>query len=91
MAAATRDTPPAAAREFRRPHLFQRPEQRPPARAHGSIRGHHLVVVGGVRLVEPVATELLVGPVYFRLMFGGVLDLDFAERIVDGVMRGYSA
>jgi AcrR family transcriptional regulator len=37
-----------------------------------------------------VATELLVGPVYFRLMFGGVLDLDFAERIVDGVMRGYS-
>ena len=27
-----------------------------------------------------VATELLVGPVYFRLMFGGVLDLDFAGR-----------
>src|ERR1700730_7897440 len=38
-----------------------------------------------------VDTEVLVGPVYFRLMFGGVLDLDFAERIVDGVMRGYSA
>jgi AcrR family transcriptional regulator len=37
-----------------------------------------------------VATELLVGPVYFRLMFGGVLDLDFAERIVDSFMRGYS-
>ncbi len=37
-----------------------------------------------------VATELLVGPVYFRLMFGGVLDLDFAERVVDSVMRGYS-
>jgi AcrR family transcriptional regulator len=37
-----------------------------------------------------VATELLAGPVYFRLMFGGVLDLDFAERIVDSVMRGYA-
>jgi AcrR family transcriptional regulator len=38
-----------------------------------------------------VATELLVGPVYFRLMFGGVLDLDFAERVVDNVIRGYTA
>jgi AcrR family transcriptional regulator len=38
-----------------------------------------------------VATELLVGPVYFRLMFGGVLDLEFAERVVDSVMRGFSA
>jgi AcrR family transcriptional regulator len=37
-----------------------------------------------------VATELLVGPVYFRLMFGGVLDHDFAERVVDSVMRGYT-
>ena len=37
-----------------------------------------------------VATELLVGPVYFRLMFGGVLDRDFAERVVDSVMRGYT-
>jgi AcrR family transcriptional regulator len=37
-----------------------------------------------------VATELLVGPVYFRLMFGGVLDADFAERVVDSVMRGYA-
>jgi len=37
-----------------------------------------------------VATELLVGPVYFRLMFGGVLDAAFAERVVDSVMRGYS-
>jgi AcrR family transcriptional regulator len=36
-----------------------------------------------------LATELLVGPVYFRLMFGGVLDLAFAERVVDNVMRGY--
>lgn len=37
-----------------------------------------------------VATDLLVGPVYFRLMFGGVLDRDFAERVVDSVMRGYA-
>ena len=38
-----------------------------------------------------VATELLVGPVYFRLMFGGVLDLDFAKQVVDSVIRGFSA
>jgi AcrR family transcriptional regulator len=38
-----------------------------------------------------VATELLVGPVYFRLMFGGVLDVDFAELVVDSVLRGFSA
>lgn len=38
-----------------------------------------------------LATELLVGPVYFRVMFGGPLDRDFAERVVDAVMRGYSA
>jgi AcrR family transcriptional regulator len=38
-----------------------------------------------------IATELLVGPVYFRLMFGGELTLDFAERVVDSVMRGYAA
>ncbi len=38
-----------------------------------------------------LATEMLVGPVYFRLMFGGVLDDDFAERVVDSVLRGYGA
>ena len=38
-----------------------------------------------------VATELLVGPVYFRVMFGGELDAAFAERIVDSVLRGYAA
>ena len=38
-----------------------------------------------------VATELLVGPVYFRLMFGGVLDANFAERVVDSVIRGFTA
>ena len=38
-----------------------------------------------------VATELLVGPVYFRLMFGGELTLDFAERVVDSVSRGFSS
>jgi AcrR family transcriptional regulator len=38
-----------------------------------------------------LATELLVGPVYFRLMFGGVLDDDFAERVVDSVLRGFGA
>jgi hypothetical protein len=38
-----------------------------------------------------VATELLVGPVYFRLMFGGELNRAFAECVVDNVIRGYSA
>ncbi len=36
-----------------------------------------------------VATELLVGPIYFRLVFGGSLDDDFANKIVDNVYRGY--
>lgn len=38
-----------------------------------------------------VATELLVGPVYFRLMFGGNLDVDFAERIVALFLAGAGA
>ena len=37
-----------------------------------------------------LATELLVGPVYFRLMFGGELDAVFAERVVDEVLEGYA-
>lgn len=37
-----------------------------------------------------VATELLVGPVYFRLMFGGRLDGPFTERIVDAFLTGYA-
>jgi AcrR family transcriptional regulator len=41
--------------------------------------------------VEPgVATEMLVGPVYWRLLFGGPLDADFAEHIVDEVLQGWS-
>lgn len=38
-----------------------------------------------------LATELLVGPVYFRLVFGGELTRAFAERLVDAVLRGYAA
>lgn len=38
-----------------------------------------------------IATELLVGPVYFRLMFGGELTRRFAERVVDTVLRGFAA
>ena len=37
-----------------------------------------------------VATELLVGPVYFRLMFGGELTPAFAARIADTVYRGFA-
>ena len=38
-----------------------------------------------------VATELLAGPVYFRLVFGGELTPEFANRIVESVLRGYGA
>jgi AcrR family transcriptional regulator len=37
-----------------------------------------------------VATELLVGPVYFRLMFGGDMSDAFADRIADTVYEAYS-
>ncbi len=40
---------------------------------------------------KDVAAELLVGPVYFRLMFGGDLDDAFAGRVVDSVLDGYRA
>ncbi len=36
-----------------------------------------------------IATELLVGPVYFRFMFGGDLDARFAERVVVAFLAGY--
>lgn len=38
-----------------------------------------------------IATELLVGPVYFRLAFGGALDPAFADRIADAVFRSFAA
>ncbi len=41
-------------------------------------------------LQPDVAVEMLMGPVYFRLMFGGELEADFAERIVDEVLQGWS-
>jgi AcrR family transcriptional regulator len=38
-----------------------------------------------------LATELLLGPVYYRLLFGGALGTDFAPRVVAAVMGGCSA
>jgi AcrR family transcriptional regulator len=38
-----------------------------------------------------IATELLVGPVYFRLVFGGSLDSALAERVVAAFLDGYAA
>jgi len=38
-----------------------------------------------------IATELLVGPVYFRLVFGGQLNAEFAARIGDAVFRAFAA
>ncbi len=37
-----------------------------------------------------IATELLVGPVYFRLVFGGELDAEFATRIADTVLAAFA-
>jgi AcrR family transcriptional regulator len=37
-----------------------------------------------------IATELLVGPVYFRLMFGGPLNADFAARVVQAFLKGHA-
>jgi AcrR family transcriptional regulator len=41
-------------------------------------------------LQPEVATEMLIGPLYFRLMFGGTLDAAFAEQIVDEMLQGWS-
>ncbi len=38
-----------------------------------------------------IATELLVGPAYFRLIFGGDLDLTLAEAVVEEFLAGHSA
>jgi AcrR family transcriptional regulator len=36
-----------------------------------------------------IATELLIGPVYYRLVFGGRLDGRFAARVVDAYLDGF--
>jgi AcrR family transcriptional regulator len=33
-----------------------------------------------------VATELLIGPIYFRLVFGGALDRQFGEKVVEALL-----
>jgi AcrR family transcriptional regulator len=38
-----------------------------------------------------IATELLVGPVYFRLMFGGSLADEFARRVSESVLAAFRA
>jgi AcrR family transcriptional regulator len=38
-----------------------------------------------------LATELLVGPAYFRLMFGGEIGEELAGEVVDSVLRGFRA
>ena len=35
------------------------------------------------------AIDVLVGPVYFRVMFGGELDLEFANRVVDAYLAAF--
>jgi len=37
-----------------------------------------------------IATELLVGPVYFRLVFGGALDDAFADHVAAAVFRAFA-
>ena len=65
------DDPPAflpAAREPGLSHLVERLGQVPPVRAHAPIRGQHLVVVAGIRLVQPLAVELpgRLGSIWFH-------------------------
>jgi len=36
-----------------------------------------------------MAIDLLVGPVYFRVMFGGELTLEFANEVVDAYLAGF--
>lgn len=39
--------------------------------------------------IDPeVATEVLIGPIYFRLVFGGALDREFGEKVVDALLSG---
>jgi AcrR family transcriptional regulator len=33
-----------------------------------------------------IVTELLIGPIYFRLVFGGALDREFGEQVVDALL-----
>jgi AcrR family transcriptional regulator len=37
-----------------------------------------------------LATELLMGPIYYRLVFGGPFPPDFAQRVVDAVLTGFN-
>jgi hypothetical protein len=39
------------------------------------------------RSMDPeIATELLIGPMYFRLVFGGALDEEFGEKVVEALL-----
>ena len=33
-----------------------------------------------------MATELLVGPIYFRTLFGGTLTPDYGDKVVDALL-----
>ncbi len=39
---------------------------------------------------EAPAVELLIGPIYFRLLFGGELSADFAEEVAGAFLAGYA-
>src|SRR5256885_2061556 len=55
------------------------------------LRLEHVAARGDLRDdADPErATELLVGPVYFRVFFGGELTNDFAEAIVDAYVAAF--
>ena len=36
-----------------------------------------------------LATELIIGPIYYRLLFGGPFPPDFARRVVDAALAGF--
>ena len=39
---------------------------------------------------EAPAVELLLGPAYFRLLFGGDLDADFAESVAGAYLAAFA-
>jgi AcrR family transcriptional regulator len=56
----------------------------------GDTRAELVAAITNAIADVDVATELLVGPVYFRLMFGGELTRAFAEQVADAVLRGHA-
>jgi SAM-dependent methyltransferase len=72
-------------------HAGLSPGRRSAAQPGRHPKCHGASLTSALRCCYTCSTpELLVGPVYFRLMFGGEPTPRFAERIVDTVLRGFA-